>query len=457
MRRLSELKILQYALFGAASALLLTIPNTTASFYLTNELAVDPIFVAPIFVVLVTLELAFRLFSGVIIQNTEMAWGKYRSWIVVLRWIIFAGSILMFIRTTALPYYVRIAIFALAYLALTASITFTQTAHFMLIVKMAGVEIMDRYRLSVRNMQLIAFVPLLSSYVLAPLANGIAMSRPSTQPEMVQNILHSLAFLLGAFVLTRVSRPYDLSAADERTGDAKQRVSEIFRSVFTNRSLLSLLTANLLLYVAIAISGGALTLYFLAVSGDMTLLPIAITASLLSGIAASLVMPYLGITLTKKKAMVTGLIIYAVLSVAMILFARESAILFIVLVCLKTAVLFLFQGFQAMYLIDSGEYELWKTGNDNRAVAVSLIDFPIKIGLALGALITAKFIDFFGLPLTPEIHSDLAGSFLVFYGAIPAVCTFIAALVMHFGYNISKEDAEKYIKENARRSVPYTQ
>ncbi len=456
LRRLSESKVLQFAFFGAASALLLTVPTMSASYFLTNDLAVDVAKVTTLLLVLVILEHLFRLFSGVIIQNSHLAWGKYRSWIVVFRWPIATGSLLMFIRTGNLPASFRIVVFALAYLAVMVPLALTKTAHYMLIVKLAPTDMKERYRLSVRNTQLIMLVPLFSSYILAPMALMLFESHSDIQPAIFQNVLHVLLFLLGAFVLTRVSRPYDPPAHIESSVTPKQSVSEIFRAVFSNISLLSVLIANLLLYLAIAVSGGSIAYYYVSVVGDTTLLPITLTVSLFTGAVASLIVPYLGIVLKKKKAMVFGLLIYAVLSAATIFLARSSAIIFIVLVSLKTAILFLFQGFQVLYLLDSGECNLWKTGNDNRAVFVSLIDFPVKFGLALGALITAKVTSSVEFSSTLDSQLDAAGNFMMQYGGIPALCTLIGALILYFGYQISEEDAEKYIRENAEISVPLT-
>jgi GPH family glycoside/pentoside/hexuronide:cation symporter len=454
MNKLSESNVLQFAFFGAVSALILTVPSSLASFYLINDLAVNLAYAGVVLSVIAVLENLIRILSGVIIQKANMRWGKYRSWIVVLRWVIVFGSIVLFINTGAMPVFVRIFVFAFGYLALYASLTITQTAHYMLITKMAGTNMKDRIRLSVRNTQFVAFAPIVSAYIFMPGVEWVATLSTKTQPMIYLNMVMAVIFVIGAYVLTKVAKPYDAPQSTAANATLpKVTISDLLSSVFTNKPLLSVLFANVFLYTAVSISAGTMIYYFFYIDGNMELMRTTVAASMFTGLVASLIAPKIGMILGKKKAMVFGLLIYALSNIAIIFLARNFTIIFIVLLCLNAGVLFLFKGFHVLYVLDSAEYHYWKTGKDHRAVAVSLIDFPIKIGVALAASITAFIVQSVGFSPEVAIEAEAIRSFLLLFGGIPAICALIGALIMHVGYEITDEDAERYVRENAEKSA----
>ena len=210
MNKLPESKVFQFSVFGAASALVTTVPVSMATFFLVNDLAVSLAVSAIMLSVMGVIEVLLKLSSGIIIQKVNMKWGKYRSWIIVLRWSIALGSIVLFINTQTMPVWVRVTVFSVGYLALYASLAFTQTAHYMLITKMAETTLRDRLRLSIRNAQVSMILTYVITYLGLPLSVVFSSLNTNTQPTVMMNILYIPLFLFGAFLLTRVSKPYDV-------------------------------------------------------------------------------------------------------------------------------------------------------------------------------------------------------------------------------------------------------
>lgn len=453
MNKLPESKVLQFAVFGAALALVTTVPVNTAIFFFVNDLAVSMAVGAMMLSVLGVLEVLFKLSSGIIIQKANMKWGKYRSWIVILRWSIAIGSIVLFLNTQSMPLWVSITVFSVGYLALYASLAFAQTAHYMLITKMAMNNINDRFRLAVRNTQLAIFVPIIISFVTLPLAQILPYTNPYYQPMAQMNILYAVLFLLGAFVLIKASKSYDVPYSDEQIAELpKSSFIDILKAVFMNRSLISILIANTFLSIALGAVGSLTAYYFIALKGRTDMLGFSLLFAAIGGYIAVLFLPRIGIKIGKKKAMVLGLSVYGFSTLGIFFFANCSVIAFIALSTLNAVALYLFRAFNILYLLDCGEYDFWKTGKDNRAVIVSLNSFPSKIGIGIGASLIAL------IPRSISNYTEMVAStsatwsFMFLFAGIPAICAFIGALIMHFGYQITDKDAEKYIQENAERT-----
>ena len=454
MNKLPESKVLQFASFGAASSIVTTAAASMATFFLVNDLAVSLTVGGMILSFMGALEFFFKLSSGIFIQKANMKWGKYRSWIVVLRWIIVIGSITLFVNTQAMPVWVRVAVFSFGYIALYIPLIFTQTAHYMLITKMANDNVRDRFRLAVRNAQFVIFVPIVVSFAFMPLVEILPFSSPNFQPVYQMNILYAVVFLIGAFLLSKASKPYDIPYSDEQVAALpKSSFSDILKSVFMNRSLLSVLLTNTLLAIALGASASMTAYYFIALEGRTDLLGFALSIAAIGGYIAILFLPRVGIKIGKKKAMVLGLSIYGFSMVGIFFFGDCSTIAFIALSTLNAVALYLFRGFNILYMLDCGEYHFWKTGKDNRAVIVSLNSIPSKIGIGIGASLVAL------IPRSITNYTEMVASasqikgFMFLIAGIPAICAFVGALIMHFGYQISDTDAEKYIKENAERTT----
>ena len=455
MNKLPESKVLQFAAFGAASSIITTVAASVsmATFFLVNDLAVSLAVGGMILSFVGALEFFFKLSSGIFIQKANMRWGKYRSWIVILRWIIVIGSITLFINTQAMPVWVKVVVFSFGYIALYIPLIFTQTAHYMLITKMANDNVRDRFRLAVRNAQFVVFIPIVVSFSFIPWFQISPYSDPNFQPMAQKNIPYAVLFLIGAFLLTKASKPYDIPYSDEQIAALpKSSFSDIIKSVFMNRALLFVLLTNTLLAVALGAATSMTAYYFIALKGRTDLMSLALSIAAIGGYIAILFLPRVGIKIGKKKAMVLGLCIYGFSMVGIFFFGDCSVIAFIALSTLNAVALYLFRGFNILYMLDCGEYHFWKTGKDNRAVIVSLNSIPSKIGIGIGASLVAL------IPRSITNYTEMVAStsqirgFMFLIAGIPAICAFIGALIMHFGYQISDTDAEKYIKENAERT-----
>ena len=113
--------------------------------------------------------------------------------------------------------------------------------------------------------------------------------------------------------------------------------------------------------------------------------------------------------------------------------------------------MYLFIGFGVNYFLDCGEYGYYKTGKDNRAIAMSMYNIPMKIGFMLGGSIASYGLAFLGFEAGMVMTESFINRYMFLIGVVPAVLVAIAALIIHFGYKITDEDAAAYAKANMER------
>lgn len=197
-------------------------------------------------------------------------------------------------------------------------------------------------------------------------------------------VLYGLIFLFGATFLIKAAAPYDQpQKGNAATQAPTPTVSQMFKSVVTNNQLLVYLSSSSLMYIGMMLMQGSMAYYFTYVLGDFLLMSVSMTATTAFAVVASIIGPKIGVRLGKKNAMVLGLLINTTCLLAITFFARESLIIYIIISCINSLGMYVFTGFGPNYVIDTGEYHYYKTGVDNRAIAMGMMNMPIKIGYIL--------------------------------------------------------------------------
>ena len=132
--------------------------------------------------------------------------------------------------------------------------------------------------------------------------------------------------------------------------------------------------------------------------------------------------------------------------------------IFTVISVFNCLAMYIFFGLGIQYFLDCGEYGYYKTGEDNRTIAMAMFNIPVKIatmiagtmgGLALG-WINFDSVSIFGGELTETIQHG----FMFWFALFPAICMFVAALLVLFFYKITDKDAAFYAAENAKKMAP---
>jgi len=112
--------------------------------------------------------------------------------------------------------------------------------------------------------------------------------------------------------------------------------------------------------------------------------------------------------------------------------------------------------FMANYYLDCGEYGYYTTGIDNRTMAVTVMNWPTKIGFAVGGSLAGYCLAWAGYnaptATTPASFTHM-NRFMMSLGLIPAVCLVLGILIILFFYKLTDAQAAEYARANAEREA----
>ena len=455
-KRLTDAEVNKYAFYTIASGLGIAVPMSYATIFFTDHLLISAGVVATILLIARIADFFVCLASGPIVQRSNLKWGKYRSWLIILRWVVFLGICLQFTNTSSLPLAARLVIVTLGYFMLHFSMNFIALSQFGILAVMAGTSMEDRTRLSTRSAQAGTISAILTSATIIPLINFFTPIVGGANAYLAVAAPLALVFLIGAGVLAKTAEPYD-TTEKSMPGGRVVTFKDMIDSIVTNKQLLVLVLTDTLSMVAMQASMGIATYYFMYVLGNFTLMAVSMTISTVFGFFASLIGPTIGKKLGKKRAKVIGIFASAVASLCIMLFAHSSVVVYIVISCLRSIFMYAYMCFGQNYILDAAEYGYYQTGKDSRTVAMSMGNIPTKIGFALGGAVGTYGLSLIGYQPGMTATAEFIKNFMYIFGGIPAALSLLAALILQFGYKITDEDAAFYASENAKRMAAQAQ
>lgn len=438
-----------YAFYSATSMLAVFMILAYFTVFLTENVMLSAALAGTLLVFTRAIDFVVGLVAGGIMQG-QATKGRYSSfWFKIVRFVLFVGMILAFTNTSSLAVPVRVIISALAYLMANCSMSFLQPAQFNAVGDLCGTNMSNRQKMAARGAQAMVIAQLIVSSVSMPLIIWLTPLVGQSNGYLIAAAIFALPILISAQLLSKAVKPHEERRKQLEAGP-KITIGDMISSVFKNKQLLIFVVAYGVFCTSYFLLTSLVPYYFIYVAGNPLMIATAMTLSVVVGFVGSLLAPFLVTKTGKKMIFVIGNII-GVIGFAVIALSLSSAVLFIVGYSLIVFGQYLFFVFLANYAQDVGEYNLWKTGKDNRAVALGIINMPIKIGIILGGAIATYGLSIIGYSAGMTPTPEFLTNFMVIVGVIPAVILVVAALVMLIGYKITDADAEKYTKENAER------
>jgi Na+/melibiose symporter-like transporter len=425
--------------------------------FITEKLLLGAALMGTILLVGRVADLLVCTVAGGIIQGVNMKWGKYRSWLIILKYVIFAGYILLFFNTNAFSFPVKVLFILVGYMAINASLNFAATSSFGILAAIAGPSLENRNKMSIWNTRFMVVGQLVASSCGLPLVNMMIPILGDVSAYSFVMALVGLVFFLGIKSISDVAKPYDQPLPAQQAGGPRPKVSllDMAKAVVTNDQLLIFMFTQLCSYTAVfGILATLRSYYFMFILGDFNLLTPVMTAQTLIGLAAITVGPKVGMKLGKKRALVVGMSFYALSGMLIFLFGATSVYAYVGLVAIGTLGNYFWVGFGANYTIDCGEYGYWKSGKDNRTVVMSMFNVPMKLAVLLGGTVGAFALAFIGYEpgFNPAEVPHFSRNFMFMFGCVPGILNAIGAVAFGLLYKISDTDAAKYARENAEKA-----
>jgi len=422
--------------------------------FMTDYLLITAAMVSTALLIAKLLDFFVSLVAGPMVEKANFKTGKYYPWLKIIKWVLGVSFFLTYFDTTRLgfPMWLRAAVIVVAYVGFGGGMSILMIARGGLLQLMSGSDMGIRTRLSARTAQATACATIITSAAALPLITAFSPSVGENNAYLVACMLLFIGMFVGCIIMASQTKKYDIPVTGTAAG-AKKTVTmgDMARSVAGNSQMLVMILVMAIFYIGMNVVTAVQAYYFKYIVNDYLFMATSMTIRTSFAFVASLFVPAIGKKLGKKKAFLCGLIIYAIAQLGIMFFGAGSKYVFTLCTCIYTAAMYMFTSFGVNYFLDCGEYGYYKTGKDNRAVAMAMYNIPMKIGFMLGAAIGGYGLAIIGYKPDMVITPAFTRGFMFIIGAIPAILCVIAALILAFGYKITDEDAIKYAAANAEK------
>lgn len=450
--RISAKTQLTFAFYQFCVVMAVTIPMIYLSFYLTEGVGMSAALMGTVLLIARIIDFVIGLISGGVVEKSRMKWGTYRSWLVILKYVVFVGVCLQFWNTSSLAMGARAAITMLGYVLMHGSMNFIALSQYGLIERRAGSDMEGRAKLSFSYARGMTVANIIISAVALPAIMYFDSVTPG-YGYLFTAAFFSLFFFIGSIVIVRATGDYDRVVTEEEAKKIPQiSLGDMIKTAAGNGQLMLVLLAFCLTYVGMFITQTIMQYYFVFIIGDPLMMSVSLTTGMVFAFFGSIFGPLVGQKAGKKTALVAGMLLWGLFSALVTFFAKGNVWVYIILGGLGQVAFYMFFSFGMNYFLDAGEYGFYKTGKDNRNVALAMYNMPMKVGMGLGGAIGSYGLAVIGYTSgMTEISDAFVSKFMALTGVIPAVFMVVSGLLVLFFWKITDADAQMYATANAEK------
>ncbi len=422
-------------------------------FFMTDIAGISTVVAATVYTICDTLKAIHMQLSGILLDVTDLKWGKYRSWFIICLFVTLIFSPAIFIPfniSNDIVYGILItALFTIA----TFAYNVNWTAHRSLVGLMS--------KNSVDNVTFVSWswAAAMASGLLYGTCNGAILNAFAGLGQWqyaAVELMWACLVVIGSLTLIKLSKEYDkpgrvAKIQKETSKSSSQRVSILEMLKTLTGPGLAYFCAGTVANVQSGFFYALLAYYTTYVLNNPAAMGYAVIVNYVGGMIGSLITPIVTKNWTRKKTYVLGLAAQCC-CYAMMFFVGNTAI-----------------GFLAVRLC-IGIFNSAAGGISSPAMANDLADYYEMNGasrargfiqaangtsIRIGTLISSA-VSSFGLaltgytagePVTDAIIKSI--SIMMFVG--PAVVTLVASLIVIFFYNLDEKAIATYRTERAKK------
>jgi GPH family glycoside/pentoside/hexuronide:cation symporter len=399
------------------------------------------------------IDMVCALAGGAVLQKATLKYGgKYRSWFLIGPPVIAPLYILQFTKIGSDLTAAIIIMFGFIASHLLFNVVFSASGAMLGRLSQLPDE---RTILSTSRAQGMAAAGLIFSATAVPMIGFFGAHTNKTTGFTVTVGVYAFLMILGYWYLYRITAgrdPYDEIAVDAAKRDLSQSLGQIIGLVFKNPPLLLLILSQVFLNSSYIVFTSMAVYYFKYVAGKPAFLSVFILAISIARFLGTFLARWIGVRYGKRNSY----FVFTALAAAGYCSARfvnESIWIYTLIFCISTLLAAVASSMSTALFADTVVYGEWKTGQSIRAFTMSLLNFPIKVGILIrSAVLTAGLVAIGfvanAVPtprVTEGIHSIMT--------LTPAVGYAIAAVIFYFGYRIDDKHVLQMQEEIAARKA----
>ena len=415
------------------------------AFFLTDTALIAPAVVAMILLIGRVVDVCDVPIIGMVVEKSNLPWGKYRSWLFIAPVFIVLFNMLMFTNfNVSTP--VKVIYMSLAYILAYVFVNLASTSRFALLPTFTSDQD-ERAKLAARRGQGLALRNIVGGATVVPLIAFLGRGN-NAQGYFYTVIIFGTAVIAGLFWLAVLAKDYDKPS----TNKSKKSVSvkEMLTAIGTNKPLLILMLSDIFRQTATNILVGFGLYYFRYVVGNLMLFSLYLPITFAGGFLGNTLSNILSKKYDKKATYMSGIAIWFSGMVMVYLFAGGSAPLFMACITIAQFGAGIANGLIQAFYSDTADYGEWKTGKSTRAVNMGLVLFPIKIGVLVGGSIAAFSLAAIGFHAGTK-DPAIINSIRTMVAVLPAITSILAIVFMYF-YPLNREKVDTLQLEIKQRT-----
>ncbi|WP_303869069.1 MFS transporter [Acetobacterium wieringae] len=389
--------------------------------------------------------------SGVILEKSNMKWGKYRSWLLVGPPIAALFYILQFSQiggTSEINAIIIFLGFAISHLVWN---TF-YAAHISMNNALTTVR-EERISMASNRGMFNAAGALVFSYfgVKAIAAIGAGVGNPVlgyTYMAAITGVIMITCNII-YFVITK---DYAQNGTEAQAGKPAEKMSvgEMFKQIVVNPPLMGLMLVELGRYLGRFVIFGMAFYYFKYVINDLPGLALFMTGLTIVNFFAAMIASPIAKRLGEKNTYLIALSLL-IIGLLIVWFMPLEATAFKIIMFVAYIGYGLPDSLGVAMYSATVDYGDWKTGKNARGFIMSLISMPIKASIFVRSVIISAVLASVGyvadMAVTPELIQGIKNGFALY----PAIIMIIGMVMMFGLYSLTPKRMEEINKELAER------
>jgi len=442
-----------YGIGDFAFALMSNVGVYYSTYYLTNVARLSLVNVAFLSSTVAAVDAFTAWIYGAIINSSKpMKWGRYRSWLVAFTWLLPITHFLMYFRVSdSEP--VATVFFFIIMLITRFVYNFPYTANLSMISIVAKTPdekvLMSSNRSTYNNASKFAW-----AYLGVPFLAILTRLVSDKFAYATLAALLAIVTIIAYWGHFKMFEGYEDSGTEERasavkTRRAKTKPRDLFKALAMNPPLLVLLLADVGKWCFNFVIAGTVVYYFKYVA----LNPAAQATYTLIIAFCAVIGAYISRIIAKKLSAKTTVVAFFLMMAVCLFIARAFYTdMWAVMILISLAQLgygCTYSCSLAMYA-DTCVYNEWKTGKNASGWIMGLQNIPLKVGSTVRSIIITACLAVGGFSAaiapadaTVEMKEAICLALMVVPGAILAIC----ALILLFGYKLSKKKLEEMQSE----------
>jgi Na+/melibiose symporter-like transporter len=399
------------------------------------------------------IDIVCALVGGIILQKVTLRFGgKYRSWFLVGPPLVAPLFILQFTKIGSDLTAALIIMFGFVASHLLFNVVFAASGSMLGRLSQLPDE---RTILSTSRAQGFSAAGLAFSATAVPMIAFFGKHVDETAGYTITVAVYAFMMILGYWFIYKMTAgkdPYDEKEVRSSKKESGQSVWNIVGLVLRNPPIMVLILVLMFASTSFLIISGMAVYYFTYVIGKPALLSLFILAISIARLLGTFAATWIGVRLGKRNLYWIFVFVGAA-GFASGWFLRSDPFVFMLIFCVSTVLVSVAGAMNTALFADTVVYGEWKTGGNIRAFTMSLMNFPIKIGVLVRSAVMTVGLIAIGFVAnadpTPRVIEGISSIMTL----TPAAAYAIAAIIFYFGYRIEEKDVLKMQAEIAARTA----